>query len=62
MMRLAVVVPPHEGPTSRKEREKWGTPIVLIAGDVGHPPIHRNPSTLNAAGNLCDFDRESGLP
>ena len=26
-----------KAPTSRKEREKWGTPIVLIAGDVGHP-------------------------
>ena len=36
-------------PTSRKEREKWGTPFVFVAtridgivlgstGDVGHPP------------------------
>ena len=28
-----------KAPTSRKECEKWGTPIVLIAGDVSHPPV-----------------------
>ena len=37
-MRLACRGPRlTKAPTSRKEREKWGTPIVLIAGDVGHP-------------------------
>ena len=38
LMRLACRGPRlTKAPTSRKEREKWGTPIVLIAGDVGHP-------------------------
>ncbi len=26
-------------PTSRKEREKWGTPLIYDATDVGHPPF-----------------------
>jgi hypothetical protein len=38
LLWIAVLVPRHKGPTSRKEREKWGTPILLIAGDMGHPP------------------------
>ena len=28
---------PRKSPTSRKGREKWGTPIIYDAGEVGHP-------------------------
>ncbi len=28
---------PRKGLTSRKVREKWGTPIIYDAGEVGHP-------------------------
>jgi hypothetical protein len=33
--------PKHwKGPTSPKEREKWGTPIIYDVGEVGRPASH----------------------
>jgi hypothetical protein len=53
-----VSVPGEKSPTSRKEREKWGTPFVSIFSkqlkiDVGHPSYEQHLS-------LVESERTSG--
>src|SRR5882724_591311 len=38
-----------KGPTSRKERKKWGTPIIYDAGEVGYPPKSKAGTTSRAS-------------